>query len=162
VKGCGISSAEKVGSPTLGKCEKLPCFVVFFAPFSRLRFCQKSICQKTCQNLVGQFGSQLYDSLSNTVESHRQLRPVSRHATAPAAEAGDGLTRAEAVEAILRCQPAGDRPLRAARFAFRHSHGGIELGSGPSSAIEVIAVGRWFFGRSQELLPKETRTRGGP
>ena len=65
------------------------------------------------------------------------------------------------VEVILGCHPAGVCALRPVRFAFRHSHGAIELGSAPSSAIEVIAVGRWFFGRSPMLLPKKSRTRGG-
>jgi hypothetical protein len=60
----GISSAEKLRSSTLGKCEKMPFFVVFLAYFGPLGFCQKSICQKTSQNLVGRFSSRLCGSLS--------------------------------------------------------------------------------------------------
>jgi hypothetical protein len=44
--GHGISSAAAVGSPTLGECEKIAYFIVFFASFRQPKFCQNGICQK--------------------------------------------------------------------------------------------------------------------
>jgi hypothetical protein len=42
----GISSEAAVGSTTLGRCEKLPCFIGFFASPGLSDFCQNRICQK--------------------------------------------------------------------------------------------------------------------